>query len=134
MRGAAGAGDDQLEPAPLRRGGIIVKPLGSPVRRNDLHFVGDAEAVQRLGGVAHRLPVGPAAHDDPDQRLAHASSYENPIGPFRNMIGSAQSPPPASRGGTDFRIGRFTLWLTRGNRNSYRSCLIRCPTFPARKT
>jgi hypothetical protein len=43
MRRAAGAGDDQLEPALRRRMGIIVEPLGRAVGRDDPRFMGDAE-------------------------------------------------------------------------------------------
>ena len=48
-------------------------------------------AVERLGGVAHRLPVGAAAHDDPDQRLRHhcpvSTQFAKSAVSFRNMDG-----------------------------------------------
>ena len=71
MRGAARTGDDELEPALLGRRGIVVKALRRAVGGDDLRLVGDAELVERFGGMAHRLPVGAAAHDDADQRLGH---------------------------------------------------------------
>ena len=39
------------------------------MRRNNLRLVRHAEAFQRLAGMAHRLPVGLAAHDDADEWL-----------------------------------------------------------------
>jgi hypothetical protein len=45
------------------------------VRGDDLGFVRDAERLQKLGSLAHRVPVGPASHDNPDQRrfVCHAT-------------------------------------------------------------
>ena len=35
---------------------------------NNFLLVRDLQLIEHLGGVAHRLPVGFAAHDDADQR------------------------------------------------------------------
>ena len=43
------------------------QPLRRAVGGDDARLVGDAERVERLGGVAHGRPVGLAAHDDGDR-------------------------------------------------------------------
>ena len=48
MRGAAGAGDDHLEPARAGAARIVVKPLGRAMRRDDARLMGDAELVEGL--------------------------------------------------------------------------------------
>ncbi len=58
-------------PAALRALGEGVQPVGRAVGRDDALVVGDAERVERLGGVPHGRPVGLAAHDDRDG-LGHA--------------------------------------------------------------
>ena len=68
VRGAAGAGDDHLEARGLGALGEGVEPVGRAVGRDDAGLVGDAERVERLGGVPHGRPVGLAAHDDGDGR------------------------------------------------------------------
>jgi hypothetical protein len=69
MSGAAGAGDDQLEALRLRAAGEIIKTVGRSVGGDDSSFIGNGEPVQRLGGMAHGLPVRLAAHDNGNQRL-----------------------------------------------------------------
>jgi hypothetical protein len=69
VRRAAGTRNDDLE-APF---GGTRRIRGSvdrrPVRRTDARFVRDAEPCQHLVGVAHRLPVRFASHQDSNQRL-----------------------------------------------------------------
>src|SRR5438045_8542807 len=66
MRRAAGAGDDDLEAAPLRRGRIIREPFRGAVGRDNPALVRNTEAVQDGAGVLHRLPIRRASHDDAD--------------------------------------------------------------------
>ena len=73
MGGAAGAGDDHLEalgPGALGEGDHALRRA---MGRDDARVIGDAERVERLGGVAHRRPVGLAAHDDGDGRRRQAA-------------------------------------------------------------
>ncbi len=62
----AGAGDDDLEACGLGALGEGEQPVRGPVGRDDAFFAIDPERCQRLGGVAHGLPVRLAAHDDGD--------------------------------------------------------------------
>ena len=64
--GPAGPGDDDLEALGLGALRKCEKPFGRPVRRDDAGLETDAQALERLGGMAHRCPVGLAAHDDGD--------------------------------------------------------------------
>src|ERR1700758_1075238 len=64
MRGAACAGDDDLEPARAGPRPIIVESLRGAMRRDDTRLMGDTELLEGLRRVLHRLPVGLAAHDD----------------------------------------------------------------------
>src|ERR1700675_4895021 len=64
MRGAAGAGDDDLEAGRVRALGKGIEPLGRAVRRDDARLVGHAQSIERVGGMLHGLPVGLAAHDN----------------------------------------------------------------------
>jgi hypothetical protein len=38
---------------------------------NDLSLMCNSKLLERVGGVAHRLPIRATAHDDPDQGLRH---------------------------------------------------------------
>ena len=79
VRGPARSRDDHLEPAPLGPARVLRHPRGRAVRRHDGALVGHAEARQHLVGVAHRLPVRLAPHDDGDQRrLAHGAPTVSP--------------------------------------------------------
>ncbi len=75
VSGAAGAGNDDLEPARARGGGVFEQQVGRAMGGDHPHFVRDAELLQHLGGGAHRLPVRLRAHDDADERF-------HPIGSF----------------------------------------------------
>ena len=70
VRGAAGAGDDDLEAFGLGALGELHHALGRAVGRDDAGFVGDFEGIEGFGGVLHGRPVGLAAHDDGDGRIA----------------------------------------------------------------
>ena len=72
MRGAAGAGDDDLEAASRARFGESIEPVRRAMGGHDQRLVADAERIQRLGGVLHRRPVGLAAHDDRDRFCRHS--------------------------------------------------------------
>ena len=64
MRGAAGAGDHDLEALGARALGEFVQPLRCAMSRYDQSLMPDLESIQRLGHVLHHGPVGLAAHDD----------------------------------------------------------------------
>ena len=68
---AAGAGDDRLQSPFPGRMCVFVKPLRRTVSGHDLRLVCDSELFERLGSVAHRLPIGAAAHNYADERLRH---------------------------------------------------------------
>src|SRR5688500_9127633 len=68
MGRAAGAGNHDAEAAlgcPAREVGGGV---GGAVSGKDMGFIRDAEAVESLDAMAHRFPIGGAAHDDSDER------------------------------------------------------------------
>src|SRR6187549_4265517 len=71
MGGAPRTGDDDFDAAALGRGGVFEQQVGSAVGGDHLRLVGDTEFVERLGGGAHRLPVGSRAHDDANQWFHH---------------------------------------------------------------
>jgi hypothetical protein len=48
------------------------------MRGNDLDLVRNVQMFKDINGMAHGLPVGLAAHDDPDQRLLGALWHSNP--------------------------------------------------------
>ena len=68
MGGAAGAGDDHLEPAAGGRRRVLGHQRRRAMRRDDFRLVRHAERVQDFGGMPHRVPVRLAAHDDADER------------------------------------------------------------------
>src|SRR5512139_3823679 len=73
--GAAGAGDDRLEPARLRSGRIFVQQVRRAMRRNDPGLERDAELLQQQRGVLHHLPVaGRPHHHSHLRRVHHADS------------------------------------------------------------
>ena len=61
-------GNDDLKPAVARAFGIGDHTVGRAMGRDDLAFMRDAQLLQHLGRMAHRRPVGLAAHDNADQR------------------------------------------------------------------
>ena len=69
VRGAAGAGDDHLDARGRRRSWAYsaIQP-GVRCAETTRHSCGTPNRRQHLVGVAHRLPVGLAAHDDGDER------------------------------------------------------------------
>src|SRR5947209_3247707 len=73
---------------PMVEPGPIIRALRRAVRRDDFRFVRNPKLTQQFARVAHCLPVGAAAHDDPDERLRHrpalkqlhkSSSFRGPI-------------------------------------------------------
>ncbi len=66
MGGAAGAGNDELEPFGCRSLSEIRESIRRAMRRNDEGFVADFESFERRRRVPHRLPIGLAAHDERD--------------------------------------------------------------------
>ncbi|MCY1516524.1 hypothetical protein D9M68_511580 [compost metagenome] len=61
--GTAGAGDDHLDAAAFGLFGVLEQEVRSAVGGDHLHFIGDAQLVQHLGGVAEGAPIGLGAHD-----------------------------------------------------------------------
>ena len=64
-----------LEAALLGRAGVLEEQVGRAVRRDDAALVRHAELVERLRGVAHRLPVGARPHDEPTSGVATTAAY-----------------------------------------------------------
>ena len=54
-------------PALLGARGVLEEEIGRAVRAHDPDLERDAELLERVGGVGHRLPVGLRAHDDADE-------------------------------------------------------------------
>ena len=79
MSGPAGPGDDHPQAARARRAGILVKPLGRAMRRDDARLMADAEPVEGIRGVLHRLPIGLASHNDAYRPVgvAHSGSFQD---------------------------------------------------------
>ena len=67
MRRAAGAGHDDLEPAPAGRLGIVEKTPRGAMGRYDPRLIGNSELIEDIGGMTHGRPVGLAPHDDADE-------------------------------------------------------------------
>src|SRR5579872_2543933 len=83
MRGAACAGDDDLESGGLRAFGEGEQPLRSAVGGHDVLFASHAECVQRFGGVTHGFPVRLASHDDGYWRAHAVNSFRKSAGNLR---------------------------------------------------
>ena len=66
MSGAPRAGNDDGEPAFAGGAGVFGSGIGGAMRAQDTLFGRHAEAIQSLTGVAERLPIGGAPHDDAD--------------------------------------------------------------------
>ncbi len=72
--GPAGAGDDHAQ-APIGGGlRVLHHQLRRAMGRHDLGLEADAEVLERVAAVLHRLPVGAGAHDHADLRLVHEPS------------------------------------------------------------
>jgi hypothetical protein len=67
VRRAAGPGDDHFNTARFRRRREFGHPRGRSVSRNDAAFMRNAESRQHFISVAHRFPIGLAAHNHGDQ-------------------------------------------------------------------
>lgn len=76
----AGAGDDHLDTARLGLFGVLEQQIRGAVGGDHLHFVGDAQLVQHLDGVAEGGPVGLGAHDHAYQCAHHHASSRAPGG------------------------------------------------------
>src|SRR5262249_8941274 len=71
--GAARTGDQDLEAARLGAAGVLEQQVGRAVGGDDAYLVRHPELLERVGGMAQRLPVGAGAHDDADERLHQPS-------------------------------------------------------------
>jgi hypothetical protein len=69
VRRATGSGDDYFNAARFRSRREFGHQRGSAVSRNDAAFMRNVESRQDFVGVAHRLPIGLAAHNHGDQRF-----------------------------------------------------------------
>src|SRR5690606_16272071 len=68
MGGSPGPGDDDLQAAPFGLAGVLAHPLGRAMGRNHAALVRNAKLAEHVGGRAHGVPVGLAAHDHAHQR------------------------------------------------------------------
>src|SRR5262249_57471038 len=59
--------------AGLGGAGVLEQEGGRAVGRDDAYLVRHPELLERVGGMAQRLPVGAGAHDDADERLHQPS-------------------------------------------------------------
>src|SRR5947209_2153344 len=76
MRCAAGAGNDHPQTALRRRAREFRRGVRRAMSRKHACFIGNSQLVERLSGMAHRVPVRFAPHNDCYQRFrfSHASS------------------------------------------------------------
>ena len=91
MRGSAGAGDDHLEAACLRRLRVLVQALRGAVRGDDLGLVGDFQLVQDLGRSLQGRPVRLASHYDADDGVPIGHGWQE--GPERKRGITGAAPP-----------------------------------------
>jgi hypothetical protein len=78
---ATGTGDDHLDATAFGLFGVLEQQIRGAVGRNHLHFVGNAEFFQHIGGVAKGGPIGLGAHDHANQCThRRASSLWAPAG------------------------------------------------------
>src|ERR1700721_1576909 len=68
MRRPAGRRDDDLQSPRLGLLGILKKPVGGAMRRNDPRFVGDGELPQQLNARKKDFIIALASHDHADGR------------------------------------------------------------------
>ncbi len=69
VSGAAGAGDDDLQAARLRRRRVLEQQIRGAMGRNDLDFEGNVQFFQCGRRVFQRAPIGSGAHDQTNQGL-----------------------------------------------------------------
>ena len=69
---AAGARDDDLQPAAARGLRVVVQALRRPVRGDDLRLVGDLQLIEDLRRLLQRGPIRLTSHDDADDGFAGA--------------------------------------------------------------
>ena len=67
MRGAAGPGDDDLQPARFGAGRVLEQQVRGAVGRHHPDFVGYPQRIQRVRRVFQSAPVGSGAHDQANQ-------------------------------------------------------------------
>ena len=68
MRGAAGSGDDHLQPLISSAPGKLCQLVRCPVRRDNFAFSPDPELTEQFYGMTHRSPIGLTPHYDRDRR------------------------------------------------------------------
>ena len=94
-------------PRASARGGVLEQQVGRAVGGDTRTSNGTPSCLERLGGVAHRLPVGLGAHDDADSRCIHRAHTTGVYGAGPPDPGEAPSTrssatkaTPAAREGT----------------------------------
>src|SRR4029453_8784260 len=105
MRRTGGSRDEDLEPARLGGARVLEEKVRGAVRGDHPHLVRHPEPLERLGGVAHGLPVGGGAHDDADGRGTQASTptppspgIPPPVTTFESSAASQTAVPVRSSG------------------------------------
>jgi len=93
--GAARTGDDDLDPALHRGPGVLRHEVRSTVGRNDPHLVRDAQLLEHVHRVLHRLQVGLTAHDDAHEGSGHGSLQQ--LVAFRARDSGAPDSDPTSK-------------------------------------
>jgi hypothetical protein len=64
VRGSTSPGDQHLDSAGFRAGREFGHPHRRAMRRDNVLFIRNAEALQHIDGMLHRLPIGGRTHDD----------------------------------------------------------------------
>src|ERR1039457_6572520 len=104
MGRTAGTGDNDFEAGRLGALGKGEQPVRGAMRGDDVFLAGDAERSQRVGGVAHGLPVGLASHDDGDRGGHTVNSFRESKNIGR-IIRSAQASARRGKGsGMDYPV------------------------------
>src|SRR5262249_50752703 len=105
MGGAAGARDEDLEAARLGRARVLEQEVRRAVRGDDPDLMAHSETLQRLGRMAHRLPVRPGTHDDADERghqpsitIPPSTGITCPVTIFESSDASQTAVPQRSSG------------------------------------
>src|SRR5215213_3707444 len=73
MSCAACSRDDGLKTASFGGLGVCEEEVGRAMCRHDLHLERHVQALEHLGGMCHRLPIGDGTHDDANARGAHCA-------------------------------------------------------------
>ena len=122
MRRTAGSGNDDLQSPRLGLLGILKKPVGGAVCRNDPRFVGDGELPQQVNARKKDFVVALASHDHANgRRGVHLVRLSHPRPALQFQFN-------ARRLGDVRQLGR---WSAPGSGVAPRSCWHTCSARPA---